>query len=545
MDPKPVTELKHALLHADNVLRCKQPLSHIPAVFVSGLILSRLDDHGDEIILIDGQSGERLTAKQVKQTSLRLASVLQDLGIKAGDVICVICPNSAILSCFMLACASIGAALTGVYADEPINPILFQAQDSESVAILCHSTSSLIAVQVADQCRTMGLVMRIDELAADEEKETSEGKAVVSLPLLLREQEGREMNHLPDLSLFKTPAETIASISYTSGSTGVPKGCLQSHENIIASLILCEEGSDFYGTKGCVYFTTAPPVFDMAITHSLSAMYFGYALLAVDGFPDNDNFMATVQRFGVTDALLSALQTTYIARSGATRHDVKSLKRIVNVNLSLAESIVSKIKDLFPGVVVQQNYGTTEVGVISFLPADCKNQLTVGRPHLGVSIKIVDEETGEALGAKEEGEILVKTASQHLGYHNREDALSRNFTSDGWFMTGDMGSFDAKGLLFVSGRLRDVIKFATAQQLLDLLTHDPDYKVVKSVYGGGDVVAAIVPRDFPIHPDYEADLMSQGQEIVYRDVMWLQSVPKLRIRKGSKPRWKGDLFALR
>lgn len=512
-----IRELEFAFLDENKVLTCKQQCPKIPSVSLRGTIFSRLNAHSDHVTLIEAKSGRHMCSSEVKELTSKLASILREIGIKAGDVVFFMSSNTSVVSCLTLACIMIRATITGTYPDDSVDDSLFQAYDSNASAVVCDSGTIDSALLLVERLADIQFLIVIDEVNLRQNKIEKFGKKFVSLPSIIDRHVAAEVAE----SGVEQTSEVVVSISYTTGSSGKPKGVLHSQLNYIASLFLCEEGSDFRASQGCVYYTTAPPVFDMSITHLLSAIFFGYSLLLDEKCIDAETFFSKVATYQVTDALLSSLQATMISKSCSTfGRNVISLQRILSVNFSLSDAIVEKLGMLIPNLNVQQNYGTTEVGVICLMPDVCNRTNSIGRPHLGISVKVVDPETKLALGPNEEGEIWVKTSSKLLGYYKQSRTeFEENFTSDGWFKTSDIGYYGDDGLLFIHGRIRDIIHNITLRSLRLMLDQIGSDDVIVHA---GSMGIVIMPRGSPACQEIQIT----DDKTLFEHVIWMESTSK-------------------
>jgi acyl-coenzyme A synthetase/AMP-(fatty) acid ligase len=247
---------------------------------------------------------------------------------------------------------------------------------------------------------------------------------------------------------------------------------------------------------------------------------------------------------------MTSPQTQVIARFASAGNflvrDVSSLKAIVSIGSSLPITTIETLVRMFPGIRIVQDYGMTECGQACSIPFGFTNYASVGRPHRGVKIKFVDRETGKTLGANHTGEIYIKTNQKILGYYKRPDENMRNFTPDGWIISGDAGYFDEDGLIYIVGRYKDIIKTDGVQvspKDLESLLLEEGLVAEAAVVGvpdaeRGEVAwAFLVPRDKSSTPTQKVIYSVNGKLSDYkhiRRIIWVEKLPVIGIGKVDR-----------
>lgn len=318
-----------------------------------------------------------------------------------------------------------------------------------------------------------------------------------------------ESPNRPELSI---EPDDPAWLFYTSGTTGKPKGAIESHRNLLAMTqhFLLELGSDLAPTD--VILHLAP------ISHGSTSVGMPHiAVGAAHAFPESLSFepasvFATIEKLGVTATMLAPTMIRMLLDSpDVEAYDLSSLKSIVYGAAPMPVKDLEEALHVF-GPVFVQFYGQAEAAAtITCLPksehrldgdpATLKRLGSAGRETMATQIRILDPE-GNAVAAGETGEICVRGELVMPGYWNRPEATAEAIR-DGWLHTGDAGYLDEAGYLFITDRIKDMIisggSNIYAKEVEDVLGKLPGVHEV-AIIGlpdpkWGEVVAAVIVRD--------------------------------------------------
>jgi len=244
-----------------------------------------------------------------------------------------------------------------------------------------------------------------------------------------------------------------ATVTYTSGTTGAPKGVAMSFG--VRRMVLRGLPAD----PDTVYLSTLP------LSHSSGAiadlaLVAGGSVVLHPGF-DATAALAAVARYGVTRMAVSPPQLyALLAHPDVGTTDLTSLRTLTYAGCPSAPARLAEAVRVFGDVLVQA-YGTSEVGPITELaPADHRDARllgTAGRPVVG-EVEVRDPRSAKRLPVGEVGEVWVHSPLVMLGYWHDPELTASVLDSDGWLRTGDLGRFDERGYLTLSGRMSDVIK---------------------------------------------------------------------------------------
>ncbi len=263
-----------------------------------------------------------------------------------------------------------------------------------------------------------------------------------------------------------------ATIFYTSGTTGPPKGALGTHRNICTVPI-----SRAYGQARALLRAgqslpapgepqnqraslLAVPLFNATGCHSvlITCACFGIKLVMMDGW-DPDDALALIERERITHfgGVPTVLWQVMEAPSFGTR-DLSSVEGVAYGGSPAPPELLARIRDKLPAAIPGNGYGLTETSSVTTLNMagdyDRKPD-SVGQPVAVCDLKVVDE-AGQTVAAGETGEIWIRGPNVVGGYWNNSPATEEAFT-DGWHRTGDLGRVDDEGFVYLLGRIKDIV----------------------------------------------------------------------------------------
>ncbi|XP_050210360.1 probable CoA ligase CCL5 [Mercurialis annua] len=400
-------------------------------------------DHAESrIALVDLATKQQLTYAQLSRSIRALASgFYHALGVRKGDVVFVVSPNSIIYPTICLAIFSIGAILS------PANPI---------------NTESELAKQILDSGAKL-IISAPEELHKLKQNE---------IPILLTTRNTDNSLSIEELIECSDPVEfrqvriaqsDTAAILYSSGTTGTSKGVILTHRNFI-SVITFLKWSVYATSSQNDTFLCFIPIF-----HIYGLAFFGLGLFCAG--------IKTVlmQKFDL-EAMLDAIEVHEINNIPAVppvilglvkqatklKCDLSSLRRVGSGAAPLSKELNQEFRKKFPWVELRQGYGLTEsCAAATFFTSDDEAKArpgSCGKLVPSFSGKIVDSVTGLDLGPCREGEVWLKSPTIMKGYLGNKEATDATIDPDGWLKTGDLGYFDEDGFLYIVDRIKELIK---------------------------------------------------------------------------------------
>jgi len=387
--------------------------------------------------LFSEADGRRFTYSEFNIIVNRVSAMLRQRGIKKGDVVSLLMPNSAEYIIAYLACWKIGAIAGPVNSLLKPHEMVFILGNSEAKALLVNSEFVESINEIRAELPALKSVIAFDDSA----KATAEF-ATSSTP------------ELPDKQL---DADDEAIIIYTSGTTGKPKGCLLTHGNLIAN---ARQISDWLKFTANDRLLTIMPLFHMnavSVT-TMSALYAGGSTVISPKFSASRFWQIIsdyqITSFGSVATMLSMLLTTYPdgVPEGLT---TDQLRFAMCGSAPVPAEVLKAFEETFNCLVIE-GYGLSESTCRStFNPPDERRRAgSCGLP-IGNEMMVVDEEDREVPDGTL-GEIVLRGENILKGYYKNAHATETAFRN-GWFHTGDIGYRDRDGFYYIVDRKSDMI----------------------------------------------------------------------------------------
>jgi len=335
----------------------------------------------------------------------------------------------------------------------------------------------------------------------------------------------------------------LAALLYTSGTTGRSKGAMMTHENLLSNARVL---ADLWGFSARDVLVHALPIFHthgLFVATNIVALT-GGAMLWLPGF-DAEAVLRAMPR---ATAMMGVptFYTRLLAHPGLTREAVAHMRLFISGSAPLLEE-THRAFAARTGHAIVERYGMTETGMNTSNPLDGPRKPgTVGLPLPGVSVRVVEPATGAVLAPGEIGLVEVKGPNVFAGYWNLPDKTAEEMRPDGFFVTGDLGVFDADGYLSIVGRQKDLIitgGLNVYPREVEMALDDLDGVAESAVIGvphpdfGEAVVAVVVPAPGAA-PDPEALRAALGARLARfkqpKAVLLTEALPRNAMGKVQK-----------
>lgn len=395
----------------------------------------------------------RFTYGQVNATANQIANGLKAAGIGKGDKVALSCPNLPYFPMVYYGILKAGASVVPLNVLFKQREITYHLTDSDAKAYFCfEGTSELPMAQEAwaafegvDSCHNFW-VMTADPATP------SPIAGADTLGALLSQ-------HSPDFDTVQTMPDDIAVILYTSGTTGQPKGAALTHSNMFMNALAVRD--QFRLTPEDIHLIVLPLFHSFGQTVQLNAGFLrGNTLVLIPKF-DAGAVLNGLQQENVT--VFCGVPTMYwglLHHPEADKFDLKKIAGNLRLGVSGGAAMPVELMRAFEEkfkIAILEGYGLSETSpVATFNRLDRKRKPgSVGLPIWGVEVKVVDDH-GISVAVNEPGEIVIRGHNVMQGYHKCPDATEVALR-DGWFHTGDIGTMDEDGYIYIVDRLKDMI----------------------------------------------------------------------------------------
>lgn len=498
----------------------KSPYSDvaIPNIGVPQMVYQHALQYGEKPAMIDGFTGRTLTYTQLYGGVRRVAGNLAKRGLRKGDVVGIYCPNLPEYPLAYHGVALAGGVVTTANPLYTAEELAYQLRDSRAKFLITVGPLLEKALPAAQQAGVQEVFV------------IGEGDGATPFTELLADAEP------PEVAL--NPAEDLIVLPYSSGTTGLPKGVMLTHRNLVANMVqVLASGVNLQSDERVIGVLPFYHIYGMLVILNL-CLYRGMTIVTMPRF-DLEQFLKIMQDYKITRANLVPPIILALAKHPIVdNYDLSHLRIIMSGAAPLSAELAQACADRL-GCIVLQGYGLTETSPVTHVNPEDPARIklgSVGVPIANTECAVVSLETGKPLGVREEGEIWIRGPQVMKGYLNNPEATAQTLTPDGWLRTGDVGYVDEDGYFYIVDRVKEMIKYkglqiAPAELEAVLLTHPAvaDAAVIPSP----DEEAGEVPKAFVVLKgqataeelmDYVAQHVAPFKKI--RRMEFVEQIPK-------------------
>ncbi|RSK29338.1 long-chain fatty acid--CoA ligase [Bacillus sp. HMF5848] len=259
-----------------------------------------------------------------------------------------------------------------------------------------------------------------------------------------------------------TRKDDITVMPYTSGTTGLPKGCVHTNSTVQANIVSAYHWMN--ATSDSVHLLTLPLFHVTGMVHSMHVPLYAGAAMVIMTRWDRKYAAKLIEQYKCTHWVnISTMLIDFLANPELAHYDITSLSSIAGGGAPLPEAVGEKLFNL-TGLKFVEGYGLSEtISHTHFNPPDRPKLQCLGIPSFDVDARIIDPVTQAELAVGEIGEIVVNGPQVFMGYYNRDDENRSSFIElDGktFFRTGDIGRMDEEGYFFIVDRVKRMINAA-------------------------------------------------------------------------------------
>jgi acyl-CoA synthetase (AMP-forming)/AMP-acid ligase II len=496
--------------------RSPLPDVDIPEVLLPVHVLRQADRLGDKPALIDGPSGRVLTYGALADAVKRFAGGLVARGFQPGDVVAIMAPNLPEYAIAFHGTVYAGGAVTTVNPTYTKHEVRHQLEDAKPT-ILITVTPFLEVARPAAEGTTVQDIFVFD----------GSGEA----------PQFTELFGEPLAAPVEVPLDSTVALPYSSGTTGLSKGVVLTHRNLVANIEQTTAPAALREDETIIAVLPFFHIYGMQVIMNMS-LTIGATIITMPRF-DLEQFLQLHQDHGVTRSFVAPPIVVALAKHPLVdKYELGTVEQLFSGAAPLSAELALEAGERLDCEVVQ-GYGMTELSPVSHLtPRGQFKPGSVGVTAPNTETLIVEPGTNKPLGIDQDGEVWVRGPQVMAGYLNNETATADTIDEDGWLHTGDIGHIDADGHLYIVDRLKELIKYkgfqvAPAELEALLLTHPACADA--AVVGLPDDEAGEIPAAWivlkPGESVTEADIQAfvADQVATYKQVRritFVEAVPK-------------------
>jgi acyl-CoA synthetase (AMP-forming)/AMP-acid ligase II len=416
----------------------KSPLANVALrdISITERLFEGLALDPSRVVLIDGPSGITMTGAVLRDRIERLAGGLAAHGFGAGQVVAIMAPNMPDFTTAFHGVAYAGGTITTINPTYTAPEVMHQLKDA-GASLLITIPAFLPIAQAAILGTKVHKIVALGQADGYASLDEIMGKAITS-------QVSVDLDH------------HILVLPYSSGTTGLPKGVMLSHRNLVVNVDQIIPLLDIRAGEASVAFLPFFHIYGMNVLMNafLSA---GGTLVTMPRF-DLEGVLTHIQTHKVRLMLVAPPVAIALAKHPMVdQFDMTSLQVVLSAAAPLGPEVSAACAARLNCVVIQ-GYGMTELSPLSHaVPHRTPKTGSVGITAPNCQTRIVDPATSANQGPGQEGEVWVRGPQVMLGYLNNPEATAKTMEGD-WLKTGDLGMVDADGYLFIRDRLKELIK---------------------------------------------------------------------------------------
>lgn len=414
--------------------------------------------------------GTTYTYEQIHQKSLQFATYLQkDLGLKKGDRIALMMPNTLQYPIALFGALAAGLIVVNVNPLYTARELQYQMQDSkcETIVIFANAGETLQKILKDTPIKNI-ITTQIGDLLSFPKnhlvnfvlKKVKKMVPDYNLPTEIFFKEAMNKYTSADFKPVEIKNSDIAFLQYTGGTTGVSKGAILTHRNMIANLLQAKAWLNTLVSEGQEVIITALPLYHIfsLTANCFTFSYIGGHNILITNPKDIPAFIKELKKWKFTAITgVNTLFKALLNHPGFTSLDLSALKVALGGGMAVQKAVADEWKQKTKIPLIEA-YGLTETS-----PAACINPMNlpdyngcIGLPISSTEVVILDDNEKEVpLG--QTGEISIRGPQVMAGYWEKPEETANVMTKDGFFKTGDIGFMNEKGFIKIMDRKKDMI----------------------------------------------------------------------------------------
>ncbi len=381
---------------------------------------------------------EMVTFSQLNAWANKYANVFREMGVRAGDRVCLFTPNRLEFLYAHFGLIKIGAMMISLSVMLKADEAKYIIDDAGATILVTTEYLYPIIEPIRDELPTIKHILYLDE---------NPPEAALELRPLVE----NASDEFPSLDIHP---DSVACIIYTSGTTGRPKGAMLTHANLLHNF---ESATELLKTApgDCLLVPGLPLFHLLAQICVMGSIYGGVPSVLMEFFAPQ-MVLENIAKYKCNS--FSGVPTMFallLNEPEIDNYDLTSLRICFCSSAPLSLSLLKRFEERTDAIITE-GYGLTEAtALVTSNPIDAERKAgSVGVP-IRCEVRVVNEKD-EDVAVGEVGEIIIRGKNVMKGYYNKPDATAEAM-KDGWLHTGDMGKFDSDGYLYVVDRKKDMI----------------------------------------------------------------------------------------
>jgi len=423
------------------IIKSPYPDITIPDTAFTPFVLQKGSSIPDKPALIDGPTGRTITYGELLDRIKRVAASLEKRGFGKGDVLGILSTNCPEYAIAFHAAAWLGGIVT------PINPLYTEKEIAHQLND-CFARLLVTVPSCLEKCDEAARAAGVEEVFVF-------GEAEGATPFASLLGEDRVEEQVP-----VDPEKDLVALPYSSGTTGLPKGVMLTHRNLVANIKQMEGLDYFFETDTLICVLPLFHIYGLVVVLNMG-LYTGATIVTMPRF-ELEAFLKAARDYNVSLAhIVPPIVLGLSKHPIVDQYKLPKLRMLFSGAAPLGPELTQACIDRL-GCSIRQGYGMTETSPVTHSsPAP---PLTVKFGSVGVlapstECRIVSLETGEDCPPMERGEVCVRGPQIMFGYLNKPDATANTIDADGWLHTGDIGYADEDGHFFIVDRAKELIKY--------------------------------------------------------------------------------------
>ncbi len=479
--------------------------------------------------------GREITYEELDTLSDQFAATLENLGVEKGDRVALFLPNVPQFVLTYYGVLKAGAVLTTISPMHREREVEYQLSDSEAKVVVTLDSLFPIVEAVLRKTRIENIVLTNLEEYSNQPvscKPSVQRTNAHSFQQVLTQKRQKS----PEVEI--NPANDLAALQYTGGTTGAAKGAMLTHRNLVSNAVAF--AAWIRGIDAKETFLTALPLFHIyGMTTSLNVPISMAAKMVLMPRFEPAKALATIQAHRVS--VFCGVPTMYqllLTNPDLGKYDLTSIRVCISGASPLPPHVQKKFMEITGGLLAE-GYGLTEASPVTHCSPVDKTLRTVkvgsiGLPLPDTDAKIVDVETGlKTLSVEETGELAVKGPQVMKGYWRQPEETAM-VLRNGWLLTGDVAYMDGDGYFYLTDRKKDLIKYKDysvyPREIEDVLYEHPAVQLC-AVIGKPDPVAGEIPKAFVVLKEYAATSEHEIADFVNGKVAPYKAIREVEFRK--------------